>query len=206
MSCDTKQIADYLIDCLSRGLEAKGKACLVVSGGSSPVPVFAELSNRDFAWDKVSVTLVDERAVPPTHQDSNHRLVKETLLINKASEAQFIPLYDNADAFEMIAAPDVVLLGMGTDGHFASLFPDMIGQNEAFSPTATPAIITTGPMGNPVHPRISMNMAMIQMIPHICLMLPNDEKLALFETAKTDETLPVHYLQKTLQQRLVLFS
>lgn len=206
MTCDAKEIADYLIDCLTEGLSRKGRACLVVSGGSSPVPVFSELSGRDFAWDKVSITLVDERAVPPTHQDSNHRLVTETLLINQASQAEFIPLYDNANAFEMIQSPDVVLLGMGTDGHFASLFPDMINMPDAFDPDAEPAIITTGPKGNPIHPRISMNMSMIQQIPHICLMLPNDEKKALFEAAKTDDQLPIHYLQKTLQERLVLFS
>lgn len=206
MPCDAKQIADYLLDCLSEGLASKGRACLVVSGGSSPVPVFTELSKRDFAWDKVSVTLVDERAVPQSHKDSNHRLISETLLVDKASAAHFIPLYDNANAFEMITSPDVVLLGMGTDGHFASLFPDMINLSEAFDPNAEPAIITTGPMGNPVHPRISMNMSMIQQIPHICLMLPNDEKRALFEAAKTDNHLPIHYLQKTLQDRLVLFS
>ena len=82
----------------------------------------------------------------------------------------------------------------------------MIEQEDAFSLDAAPAIITTGPQGSPVHPRISMNLSLIQKITHSCLLLPNDEKIALFEAARTDDSLPVHYLQNALGDRLRLFS
>ena len=206
MTINAKNVADYLLNKLKVAISKKGTATLVVSGGSSPIPVFEALVASEFDWENVIVTLVDERAVASDHADSNHKLVLDHLLCGKVAKANFIPLYANQAEYDKIRDCDVILLGMGTDGHFASLFPDMIHLSEAFDPNAEPAIITTGPMGNPVHPRISMNMSMIQQIPHICLMLPNDEKRALFEAAKTDNQLPIHYLQKTLQDRLVLFS
>ena len=206
MPIAVKDVSTYLLDAMAQAISEKGSACLVLSGGSSPVPVFAELAQTDFAWDKVTMTLVDERNVPPTHSDSNHALIRDNLLQGAASKARFIPLYDNDEAFAQIGVGDVALLGMGTDGHFASLFPDMIGDETAFSLGAKPAIIKTGPQGSPVHPRISMNLSLIAQIPHCCLLLPNTEKSALFERAKTDDSLPVHYLHKALGDRLTIFA
>lgn len=206
MSLNIDEITQYLLAGLTQAIHQKGQACLVLSGGSSPVPVFAALAQTNFAWDKVQVTLVDERAVPATHSDSNEALVRTHLLTGHAASAQFIPLFDNDAAFDEIGIADVALLGMGTDGHFASLFPDMVGQKQAFSLSAAPAIIKTGPQGSPIHPRISMNLSLIHKIPHCCLLLPNAEKVALFADAKTDESLPVHYLQKALGDKLVVFA
>ena len=206
MAMSVNDVSTYLLDAMAQAISEKGSACLVLSGGSSPVPVFAALAQTDFAWDKVTMTLVDERNVPPTHSDSNHALIRDNLLQDAASKARFIPLYDNDEAFAQIGVGDVALLGMGTDGHFASLFPDMIGDETAFSLRAKPAIIKTGPQGSPVHPRISMNLSLIAQIPHCCLLLPNTEKSALFESAKTDDSLPVHYLHKALGDRLTIFA
>ena len=206
MAMSVNDVSTYLLDAMAQAISEKGSACLVLSGGSSPVPVFAALAQTDFAWDKVTMTLVDERNVPPTHSDSNHALIRDNLLQGAAAKAHFIPLYDNDEAFAQIGVGDVALLGMGTDGHFASLFPDMIGDETAFSLSAKPAIIKTGPQGSPVHPRISMNLSLIAQIPHCCLLLPNTEKSALFESAKTDDSLPVHYLHKALGDRLTIFA
>jgi len=206
MSINPNDVTSFLLKGLSEALAAKGSACLVLSGGSSPVPVFAALVQTDFAWEKVVITLVDERNVPPSHDDSNEALIRTHLMKGAVAAAKFVPLYDNPDAFAQIGVGDAALLGMGTDGHFASLFPAMIGQKDAFSLDAAPAIITTGPQGSPVHPRISMNLSLINKMAHCCLLLPNAEKSALFEAAKTDDSLPVHYLQKALGNRLTLFS
>ena len=204
---DSLKIADFLMAALSSGLQSRGQAVLVISGGSSPVPVFEVLSQAEFPWEKVTITLVDERAVPSDHKDSNHHLASQHLLKDKAAKAHFIPLFDNPDAATEIGTEmDVALLGMGTDGHFASLFPAMIGDDDAFSPDAMPQIITTAPMGAPIYPRISMNMAMIAQIKHHCLLLPSAEKVAIFESAKSDKMLPMHYLQNVLGDDLVLFS
>ena len=206
MTINAKNVADYLLSKLQTAIAKKGTATLVVSGGSSPIPVFEALVASEFDWENVVITLVDERAVASDHADSNHKLVLDHLLCGKVAKASFIPLYDNLAEYDKISDCDVILLGMGTDGHFASLFPNMIGDETAFGLEAVPQIITTGPNGNPEHPRISMNLRMIANCENVCVLLPNAEKIELFENARKDVNLPVHYLQKALGERLVIFS
>ncbi len=130
------QLAVSIISALQHDLETKGVASLVVSGGSTPAPVFKCLSVVDIDWSKVTVTLADERWVPPGHADSNESLVKDTLLVNKAATAKFVSLYRAdmtpeqaishvaADVLAMAQPFSATILGMGGDGHTASLFPD----------------------------------------------------------------------------------
>lgn len=129
-------VATAVLERLEASLAQTGRASLVVSGGSTPAPVFAQLADADIAWANITVTLADERWVPPGHADSNESLVRDTLLVNRASAATFVPLYradvdpEQApgavapDVQAMLNPQTVVILGMGGDGHTASLFPD----------------------------------------------------------------------------------
>jgi len=129
-------LGDALLANLSDALNSKGAASLVVSGGSTPAPVFEYMSNADIDWSNVSITLADERWVPLTDPDSNEALVRNTLMVNKAASAKFVSLYvenTNTDAACRLVTDNVknmatpftaVILGMGGDGHTASLFPD----------------------------------------------------------------------------------
>lgn len=138
-----QDLARFVATRLQEGVSQRGQALLVVSGGSTPVPFFQALAPMAIDWPKVSITLADERWVPPDHADSNERLVRAHLLQGLAGHAHFVPL-KTADAVaahgvsELEAAlqalpwpADVVVLGMGSDGHTASLFPGSAQLGEA---------------------------------------------------------------------------
>ena len=207
---DAAEVVAWIAGALNEGISSSGHATLALPGGSSPVPVFTALGGETgIDWSKVDLTLVDERDVPPDHPDSNHGLVAGHLLGDgsPAAAARFIPLHGNPGAESTIRQPvDAILLGMGGDGHFASLFPSMIGDGEAFSPGAEPAILETGVQGDPPHPRITMNLAMITKARNIALILPGEAKRAIFGKAKTDANLPIHHLAAALGDRLRVFG
>ena len=130
------ELADWTAARLGEAIDVRGRATIVVSGGRTPLGFFQQLRSRELDWSKVVVTLTDERWVANNHADSNERLVKEHLLVGNAAAALFLPLKHEAQdpvagarlASEALAAHDtpfdVVILGMGEDGHTASLFPD----------------------------------------------------------------------------------
>ena len=129
-------LAREVTESLAQAIDQRGEATLVVSGGSTPKPLFDLLSGADLDWSKVTVTLADERWVDKAHKDSNGLLIRETLLRDRAAAARFVSLKTEDPSPEQgepeledrlqrdLKAPlDFVLLGMGTDGHTASLFP-----------------------------------------------------------------------------------
>ena len=91
-----QDLADVVADQLRDGLARRGQALLIVSGGNTPVPFFERLSLAELAWSQVSVTLADERWVPPSHADSNARLVQRHLLQGPAAQARWLPLVNKA--------------------------------------------------------------------------------------------------------------
>lgn len=177
-----KQIISQLNKCL----EEKGKAILATSGGSSPVRLHQQLAQESLDWSKITITLVDERQVPPGHQDSNQRQIRETLLTDKAVAAHFIPL----EEWSPSEIPDIAILGMGADGHFASLFPSMLAR-AALDPTAPPEVIRTEPAGNPNHPRITMSLSMILAIPFRILLVSGQAKESTLAEAQAGEEYPI---------------
>ena len=187
---------------LSNAIKNKGSASFIASGGSSPVPIFKDLSASNLDCANIEVTLVDDRSVNKSHVDSNEKLLNDNLFVNKASNASFISLKSDPSEVYKINQPfDLMLLGMGEDAHFASLFPSMINTNiEYFNIDSKPEIIYTEPMGSPLHERISMNLAMILNSKNIILLVSNAKKLDVLRKAKTNKNLPLYYL---FNQKLV---
>jgi 6-phosphogluconolactonase len=187
---------------LSNAIKNKGSASFIASGGSSPVPIFKDLSASNLDWANIEVTLVDDRSVNKSHVDSNEKLLNDNLFVNKASNASFISLKSDPSEVYKINQPfDLMLLGMGEDAHFASLFPSMINTNiEYFNIDSKPEIIYTEPMGSPLHERISMNLAMILNSKNIILLVSNAKKLDVLTKAKKNKNLPLYYL---FNQKLV---
>jgi 6-phosphogluconolactonase len=185
-------LARDVADELARAIEAKGKATLAVSGGSTPKLFFDKLSNADIAWGRVSVTLVDERQVPETSERSNARLVRQHLLQNKAAAAHFIPLVDNPDA-ERVPPFDVAVLGMGNDGHTASFFPGGDRLAEALDAESTRKLIAmTAPGAG--EPRLTFTLPTLQSAGRLALHIEGAEKQAVLKKALGDgpqEDMPV---------------
>ncbi|MDC1408441.1 6-phosphogluconolactonase [Candidatus Puniceispirillum sp.] len=178
----------------------RGAASLIVSGGSSPMAIFKALTAMKIDWAKVTISLVDDRDVPADHKDSNELLLQTHLLKGEIASTNFISLARDPDKVVMIARPfDVMLLGMGTDGHFASLFPDMISDEAAFGLGAAPTILRTGIKGSPAHPRVTMDLAMILQSSHIYLLVNGGAKMEVFADAQHNHDLPIAAL---LQQKI----
>ena len=126
----TEDLADRLKQILCNAIAQRGHAYLVVSGGKTPVDLFKVLAKTELPWDKVTITLADERCVPLGDANRNERLVRNHLLQHQAAQAHFLSVYQEDQPIEDIesriaALPtfDAVVLGMGEDGHTASLFP-----------------------------------------------------------------------------------
>lgn len=127
---------------LKQAISENGLATLVVSGGRSPVAFFQSLAAQPLEWSNVVISLADERFVPTEHADSNAGLLQRHLLQGPAAKAKFVGLYSVAGNVEDAALAadqalaelppiDVLILGMGDDGHTASLFPDSPNLSEA---------------------------------------------------------------------------
>tara|TARA_B110000003_G_scaffold107630_1_gene110108 strand:- start:195 stop:815 length:621 start_codon:yes stop_codon:yes gene_type:complete len=181
---------------LSEAIIKNDFASFIVSGGSSPISIFQDLNNSDLDWSKVKISLVDDRFVDKGHDDSNEKLLYDHLLINNAVIANFVSLKSNFEDVLKINKPfDLMLLGMGEDAHFASLFPSMIQTNSEYFDTASDdKIIQTEPMGDPLHPRITMNLSMILNSRRIILLVSNEKKYDLVIQAKINKKLPLYYL------------
>ncbi|KND55558.1 6-phosphogluconolactonase, eukaryotic type [Candidatus Paraburkholderia kirkii] len=146
-------------------------ATLAVSGGTSPKPFLQTLSRAPLDWAHIDVTLVDDRWVPETDPASNAQLVRDTLLQNAGAAAYFLPLVDTGKRLEAHIAelnvdarrglPDVAVLGMGEDGHTASIFADAPEWNFAIS--TQDRFITVHPGAAP-HARVSLSMSALKRI------------------------------------------
>jgi 6-phosphogluconolactonase len=199
----SRAAADRLAADLQNDVDRGASGSLVVSGGTTPGPCFDLLSQAPLDWERVRVVPSDERWVPPEHADSNERLIRERLLRNAAARARFVPLY--RPGLEPDAAPTAVerdlaalgerisgaLLGMGADGHFASLFPDFSALEHALDPAATERCVVVRTAGSPFV-RISLTLAALLHAREITVLFFGAEKRDVFEAAAGgDDRYPV---------------
>ena len=200
-------LTESIADSLNSGISLNDRASLVVCGGNSPLQLYKNLSSKNLDWSKVSIFLGDDRVLPADHKDSNNFLIHQYLIKNNASAASFHALLDHKDSMEGIKCPfDVVLLGLGNDGHFASLFPAQLNIPEAFDAEASPTIIVSDQeLGSPSYKRVSMNLSLLTNTKRCILLVPSSEKRKIVETAYTDNQLPLHFLL-TQQKIKVEFS
>ena len=210
--------ASLIAQTLERRLgEGAGRASLVASGGATPAPVYDRLRDWPLDWRRIDVTLSDERWLEPSSPDSNQRMLREHLLRGAAQAAQLIPLWSPETSLEAAAvraeaaiAPlmpfDVVLLGMGEDGHFASLFPGSPALAEGLRlegerlclgvPASAPA---------PPQPRISLTLRALLQSRLVLLLTSGEAKKLVLDAALAGADLPVRALLLQDQAPVRLF-
>lgn len=195
--------ADATLAALASALAERGEASLVGTGGRSPAPVYDLLAQSPLDWARVAVTLSDDRFVPVSSPDSNERLVRERLLTGAAAAARFVPITCEAASVEGAAAQveqdvralapyDVMLLGMGEDGHVASLIPG--------SPVLDAGMDSAGPrfclgipagVGSPPVARVTMTLPALLQARLILVLISGARKREIVEAGNG---LPVHAL------------
>ena len=182
---------------LSSSINKYQNASIAVPGGTSPIKIFNELSKQKLDWSKVQITLVDDRLVDPDNDQSNQKLINDYLLKNEAKKSKFIPLNKNLNKGNNFKFPlDVCLLGIGNDGHFASLFPNMINNTNMLDPKSKSSIDEVKANGNPFVPRISMNLPLILSSNVIILLIKGKLKQEVLREAYNNKNIPLYYLLK----------
>jgi len=187
-----QQLADSVASKMRSIIDSRGRVSLAVSGGTTPKEFFLKLSEKELDWSKVLVTLVDDRWVDDSDEASNARLVKENLLINNAALAYFVPL-KNAEAtpkeglmisenrlHEQIDELDIVVLGMGMDGHTASWFPQSEALTSCLDEQAAACCFAV--MDAPEFAqRMTMSLSLVLRAKHIYLHFEGADKNKVFE-------------------------
>ena len=205
-------LSEQILEELQSAIDEKGEASLLVSGGSTPKPLFEQLSKTLFAWEKVSVGLCDERWVASSLEESNAHLVKKYLLQKEAAKATFVGMYEEgsdiytaqkvcSQKMQKLAPFDVVILGMGSDAHTASLFPDNERLEEAFDLKNPNLCIAIEPETAPFL-RMSLTLHAILSAQNIYIHFEGQEKIGVYEEAIAGEDIYKMPIRSVLNQTL----
>ena len=190
----SRDVASGIAASLARAIAERGAASLVVSGGRTPLKLFEQLRTQTIDWSRVCVALADERWVEPSDANSNEKLVRDTLLRDKAAAARFAGLKNAApspdlgavsawETFARVPRPfDMTLLGMGDDGHTASLFPGSPNLRSALNPAAAAGCVGMWAPDAP-QPRLSLNLSALLDSRRIAILLGGEAKWRTFEAA-----------------------
>lgn len=215
----TARLADDVAERLEAGIRQRGFANLAVSGGTTPRLFFEALSARRLAWDRVRITLVDERWVPESDPRSNARNVKMLLVRNRAAAAEFRTLYSGSktpeaglaktvqDCGDIAKTLDVAIVGMGLDGHTASLFPRGDTLGAALDPETDALFL---PMHAPYldESRITMTVPVLINATALFLHIEGVDKRAVLETALQDgpvEDMPIRALVRADEKTVPVY-
>lgn len=202
--------AHAITACLREALANRGRAGLVATGGRSPGPVFDRLAAAPIDWARVVVTLSDERCVDESSPDSNAGVVRQRLLTGPAAKGHFLPLWPRPEpaALDALVPFDAVMLGMGEDGHIASLIPSDPGLEHGLTTDALLVEVPAG-LGKPPLPRVSLSLSALLSARSIFLLIAGEAKRDVvaraLEGSGGGEDLPVGRLLSQAQAPVRIF-
>jgi 6-phosphogluconolactonase len=197
---------------LAAAIAKRGLASLVVSGGRSPVKLFEQLRVQELDWSRICVALADERWVDPSDADSNERLARTVLLQDCAAAARFSGLKNAApspdlgavsawETFARVPRPfDVTVLGMGDDGHTASLFPGSPNLHSALNPGAAAGCVGMW-APTPPQPRLSLNLSALLDSRRVVILIAGDAKWRTYLKACEDGPVDEMPVRAVLRQQ-----
>jgi 6-phosphogluconolactonase len=212
-------LAARIGELLTGGVVERSQATLAVSGGSTPIPLFARLAEMELAWEKVTIALVDERWVDTGSLDSNENLVRRHLLQKKAAAARFVGMKNEAATslageaactarLQILPRPwDCLILGMGNDGHTASLFPDAANLAAATDPHSGRICMAIHPPTAP-HERMTLTLPAILNSRQLILHLQGAEKKKVLARAQEEgdaAEMPIRYILRQQTTSLAVF-
>lgn len=209
-----EDLTAHIVKDLQQAINNKGHASIAVSGGKTPIPLFKLLSQQDLDWHNVFITLVDDRWVDDTDDASNEKLVLTYLLQNKAKLANFVGLKNSCDnpfdgakitdkILNKIPMPfDVLILGMGEDGHTASLFPGAANLMAGLDMKSGRKVVGMTPLTAPLD-RITLTLPTILDSQNIYLHLVGESKMQVLEQAEKGDDINQMPIRAILQQNKV---
>tara|TARA_S200000501_G_scaffold372230_1_gene416841 strand:+ start:1709 stop:2419 length:711 start_codon:yes stop_codon:yes gene_type:complete len=203
---------------INEAIASQGRASLAFSGGSTPKAMFALLSQADLDWEKIIISLVDERWVDNHHDQSNERMFRENILQNKAANATLVGMktlhndisagvsdYQSKLHTDIPLPFDLVILGMGNDGHTASWFPDAPELPQAMDVNSEQLVVPTRPASQPTD-RITLSIVPVMTAKNIFLHITGDEKKQVLEKGINNNlSLPIHQTLDILTQKVDIY-
>lgn len=192
--------ADRIAIGLSEAVSKRGKACVALSGGSTPEPAYRALAGANLSWPLITFMLVDERFVPPDDAASNEGMLRRALASPLAHGARLLPLFapdlamaaDKANELYAREQIDIAVMGMGDDGHTASWFPGMVDLDKALDGNAARAVIAVhAPAAAGAADRLTMTRGAIARAGAVILLITGQGKRARLEQALANDDAPI---------------
>ena len=199
---DSKDLLDnFLFDKVADLAKSNNFHSIILSGGSSPVSLYKKLGESSLAFSNLQFVLSDDRRVPIDNPLSNEGMLNKTLGV--AENFNLLSLHSNdiEQRLNSIHVYELAILGMGLDGHFASIFPEMTNLDKALTSLGATEMVDDG---FPEVPRISMTLSEIDKAREIILLINGQEKLDLLLNLSKDSNLPIKYLIERTKDKLLI--
>lgn len=201
-------LATEVCEMLTGAMAARGRATLVVSGGSSPVDFFHCLRRLPLSWERITVVPSDERVVPAQHPDRNDAMIRRELLQGPAASARLrglLPASGSTHHLPQLAETlpasfDAVVLGMGADGHTASLFPGSPELEAALRSAEPLALLNVPQLGMQ---RVSLTPSALLASRRIDLLFFGQDKRVVYESANAGDDATEYPVRSVLRQSQV---